>query len=316
MTARRAIVLLDDGKEGELPLGDTLEGAGSSSGITLSQLIQEILSDRPGSRVSDIWYDEQSQVVRRIFSPSPVTTAITTAYVGWLPEIGWIVGNSGSGAGVTRPTANSQLLALNTGTTASGQCTLQTGSVAEPEVPTIGDFTSGLTVAKGNVKGWVSRVTFNIPALSTSAQEFRVFLPGGISGGFSPSSPGPEEFTLQYTRTASVNWRISYRNALNAILDTGIAANTGILEFVVYAERLEDLTYAVRWGLRNSGSSVYLASGTITDAYINTPAWRAETFTKAALLQASAGSITASVGTTNKVLRIHSYSHAVLLSPP
>lgn len=314
MTARRAIVLLDDGKEGELPLGDTLEGAGSSSGITLSQLAQEILSDSPGSRVSDIWYDNQSQVVRRIFSPSPVTTAITTAYVGRLPEIGWIVGNSGSGAGVTRPTANSQQLALNTGTTASGQCTLQTGSAAGPEVPTIGDFTPGTVVPKGNVRGWVSRVTFDIPALSTSAQEFRVFLPGGISGGFSPSSPGSEEFTLQYTRTASVNWRIAYRGG---IIDTGIAVNPGgILEFVVYAERLEDLTYAVRWGLRNSGSSVYLASGTITDAYINTSAWRAETFTKAALLQASAGSITASVGTTNKVLRIHSYSHAVLLSPP
>lgn len=29
MTARRAIVLLDDGKEGELPLGDTLEGVGA-----------------------------------------------------------------------------------------------------------------------------------------------------------------------------------------------------------------------------------------------------------------------------------------------
>jgi len=314
MTARRAIVLLDDGKEGELPVGDTLEGAGSSSGITLSQLAREILSERQGSRVSDIWYDDQSQVVRRIFSPSPVTTAITTAYVGWLPEIGWIVGNSGAGAGVTRPVANSQQLALNTGTTASGQCTLQTGSAAGPGVPTIGDFTPGLTVPKGNVRGWVSRVTFNIPALSTSAQEFRVFLPGGISGGFSPSSPGSEEFTLQYTRTASVNWRIAYRGG---IIDTGIAVNPGgILEFVVYAERLEALTYAVRWGLRNSGSSVYLASGTITDAYINTPAWRAETFTKAALLQASAGSITASVGTTNKVLRIHSYSHAVLLSPP
>ena len=314
MTARRAIVLLDDGKEGELPLGDTLEGAGSSSGPTLSQVAKEILSDSPGNRVSDIWYDEQSQVVRRTFSPSPVTTAITTAYVGRLPEIGWIVGNSGSGAGVTRPTANSQLLALNTGTTASGQCTLQTGSAAGPEVPTIGDFTPGTVVPKGNVRGWVSRVTFDIPALSTSAQEFRVFLPGGISGGFSPSSPGSEEFTLQYTRTASVNWRIAYRGG---IIDTGIAVNPGgVLEFVVYAERLEDLTYAVRWGLRNSGSPVYLASGTITDAYINTSAWRAETFTKAALLQASAGSIMASVGTTNKVLRIHSYSHAVLLSPP
>lgn len=313
MTARRAIVLLDDGKEGELPVGDTLEGAGSSSGITLSQIAQEILSDSPGNRVSDIWYDEQSQVVRRIFSPSPVTTAVK-AYVGRLPEIGWIVGNSGTGAGVTRPVANSQQLALNTGTTASGQCTLQTGSAANPEVPTIGDFTPGLTVVpKGNVRGWVSRVTFNIPALSTSAQEFRVFLPGGISGGFSPSSPNSEEFTLQYTRTASVNWRISYRGG---IIDTGIAANTGILEFVVYAERLEDLTYAVHWGLRNSGSSSYLASGTITDAYINTSAWRAETFTKATLLQASAGSITASVGTTTKALRIHSYSHAVLLSPP
>ena len=68
MTARRAMVLLDDGKEGELPLGDTLEGAGSSSGITLSQIAQEILSESPGSRVSDIWYDNQSQVVRRIFS--------------------------------------------------------------------------------------------------------------------------------------------------------------------------------------------------------------------------------------------------------
>ena len=29
MTARRAIVLLDDGKEGELPVGDTLEGVGA-----------------------------------------------------------------------------------------------------------------------------------------------------------------------------------------------------------------------------------------------------------------------------------------------
>lgn len=103
---------------------------------------------------------------------------------------------------------------------------------------------------------------------------------------------------------------------IGVFIDTGIAAGTGLLEFVVYAERLEDLTYAVRWGLRNSGSSSYLASGTITNAYINTPAWRAETFTKATLLQASAGSITASVGTTTKVLRIHSYSHAVLLSPP
>lgn len=154
MTARRAIVLLDDGKEGELPLGDTLEGAGLSSGITLSQIAQEILSDIPGSRVSYIWYDKQSQVVRRIFSPSPVTTAVNTAYAGWLPEIGWIVGNSGAGAGVTRPVANSQQLALNTGTTASGQCTLQTGSAASPEVPTIGDFTPGLAVVpKGNVRG-------------------------------------------------------------------------------------------------------------------------------------------------------------------
>ena len=314
MTARRALVLLDDGKEGELPVGDTLEGAGSSSAPTLSQIAQEILSDSPGNRVSDIWYDEQSQVVRRIFSPSPVTTAITAAYGGWLAEIGWIVGNSGTGAGVTRPTANSQLLALNTGTTASGQCTLQTGYAAGPEVPAIGDFTPGRVVPKGNVRGWVSRVTFDIPALSTSAQEFRVFLPGGISGGFSPSSPGSEEFTLQYTRTASVNWRIAYRGG---IIDTGIPVNAGgILEFVVYAERLEDLTYAVRWGLRNSGSPGYSASGTITDAYINTSAWRAETFTKSTLLQASAGSITASVGTTTKVLRIHSYSHAVLLSPP
>ena len=312
MTARRAIVLLDDGKEGELPLGDTLEGAGSSSGITLSQLAKEILSDIPGSRVSDIWYDEQSQVVRRIFSPSPVTTAVTTAYVGRLPEIGWRAGDFGAGAGVTRPTANSQLLALNTGTTALGQCLIQTSTAAE--VPTIGDFTPGLVVPKGNVRGWVSRVIFDIPALSTSAQEFRVFLPGGINGDFSPSSPGSEEFTLQYTRTASVNWRIAYRGG---VIDTGIAVNAGgVLEFVVYAERLEDLTYAVRWGLRNSGSPVYLASGTITDAYINTPAWRAEPFTKAKLLEASAGRITASVGTTNKVLRIHSYSHAVLLSPP
>ena len=318
MTARRAIVLLDDGKEGELPLGDTLEGAGSSSGPTLVQLAQEILETAPSHWLpSQLAYAPEDNKLIRSFSPIPVTTAITTAYRGVIPETGWVVPDTGStGSGITRPLANQSTIALNTGTTATGTINLSGASVVGPAAPSIGDFTS-TPILQGDIAGWVSRISFSLPSLSTAAQEYNVRLCGGL-GTLGVSDAEVAEVTLRYTRTASTNWRIFYRTdaSWSVYVDTGVAVTTAQLEFITYVVRTGVGAYTIHWGLRNAGASTYLATGTITNSVLNTTYWAEGATSMAALLGGTVVSLASTVGTNSKAVRITGFQQRILLSPP
>lgn len=318
MTARRAIVLLDDGKEGELPLGDTLEGAGSSSGLTLVQLAQEILEVTPSHWIpSQLKYDSGANKLIKSFSPIPVTAALTTAYRGVIPETGWIVPDTGNaGSGITRPVANQSMIALNTGTTATGTVYLNSASVAGSAAPSIGDFTP-TPILQGDIAGWVSRISFSLPILSTAAQEYNVRLCGGL-GTLGVSDAEVAEVTLRYTRTASTNWRIFYRTdaSWSVYVDTGVAVTTAQLEFITYVVRTGVGAYTIHWGLRNAGNSTYLATGTITNSFLNTAYWVEGTISIANLLGGTIAILSSTAGTTSRAVRITGFQQRILLSPP
>lgn len=310
-----------DGKQYVLKDGELAQLVAPSSAPTLSQIAQEILGAAPTHRLpSQLQYLPGEGRINRIFSPIPVTTAITTAYLGTLAEIGWRVADTGStGAGATRPLTNQPLLGLNTGTTATGTSNLSGTSAANPVAPNIGDFTAASVdpVVQGNIAGWVTRLSFALPSLSTSAQEYNLRLAGGLgTPGASTASIG--EFTLRYTRTQSTNWRLFYMNDAftSVFVDTGVAVANTLLEFVTYVIRTGVGAYTIHWGLRNDGASSYLASGSITNSVLSTTYWAEGTTSIAALLGGTIANITATVGTTSKSVRISGFQQCILLSPP
>jgi hypothetical protein len=241
-----------------------------------------------------------------VFCPSPVAAAITTAFSGSLAEgAGWIGATSGTaGAGITRPTANTDMLQLNTGTISSGQASIRYG-VAELVWPDDNVFTPA-TVERAQLSGFAARVALYLPALSTSAQEFVAMADFGPQAHASVSAPSNiGAMTLLYQRTGSVNWRVRYCDTSGAVKyhDTGVEVSAGsVVRASVKATKQPDGSFVVDVDVNGTTSS-------FSDSYLNTSTWQNGADISRPLYQPSIR-LEKTVGTTSAALQVRLFAFA------
>jgi hypothetical protein len=241
-----------------------------------------------------------------VFCASPVAAAITTAFNGSLVEGGgWIGSSSGTaGAGITRPTANTNMLQLNTGTDATGLSILKYGE--SNEVWTDDLISAPATVARADISGFAARGVLYVPALSTSAQEFVVLMDFGPEGHPFVSNPtNVGAMQLIYQRTTSTNWRIRYCDTSGAVKyhDTGVAVAAGLrCSASIKATKQPDNSFVVEVDVNGTTSS-------FSDSYLNTSTWQNGADISRPLYQPSVR-LTKTVGTTSVALQVRLFAFA------
>ena len=207
-----------------------------------------------------------------VFFPTAVNTAVTTAFNGALAEgAGWETVSSGAGAGATRATANAAVLFLNTGTTATGQCSLGYKRTQNNHVWENDNSVTPASFARTDLTGFSGRGVLLVDTLSTAAQEYVVMMDVGPEAWAFTSNPSSRGLVqLMYQRTASANWRIRYCDTSGTVkyLDTGIAvAASTIYRVSIKGIKQPDNTYTISVDINGSTFS-------ITDSYLNTSGWR------------------------------------------